>query len=49
MPTVVPAALPLGAIIFIAVFVLCFGAFLLFLASRLGSGLIDPVKFESYE
>jgi NADH-quinone oxidoreductase subunit A len=49
MPTVVPAALPLGAILFIAVFVLGFGAALLFLASKLGSGLFDSVKFESYE
>ena len=49
MPAVVPAALPLAAIIFIAIFVLCFGAALLFLASKLGSGLADPVKMESYE
>jgi NADH-quinone oxidoreductase subunit A len=49
MPLVVPAALPLGAVIFIAVFVLCFGAALLFLASKLGSGIVDPVKTESYE
>lgn len=41
--------MPLGGIIFIAVFVLLFGCFLLFLASKLGKRTYDPVKFESYE
>lgn len=42
--------MPLGGVLFIAVFILCFGAFLLFLASRMGKrAAYDPVKFESYE
>lgn len=44
--------MPLGGIIFIAVFVIIFGCFLLFLASRLSrrsQRTYDPVKFESYE
>jgi len=49
MPAAIPAALPLGGIIFIAIFVLCFGAALLLLASKLGTRRYDPVKFESYE
>ena len=49
LPAVLPAALPLSGIIFIAIFVLIFGAALLFLASKLGSGNSDPVKYESYE
>jgi len=49
MPAAVPVVLPLGGVIFIAIFVLCFGAFLLFLASKLGTVNPDPVKYESYE
>jgi NADH-quinone oxidoreductase subunit A len=41
--------MPLGGIIFIAIFVILFGCFLLFLASKLGTRKYDPVKFESYE
>jgi NADH-quinone oxidoreductase subunit A len=40
---------PLGGIIFIAVFVAIFGCLLLFLASKLGVRKYDPVKFEIYE
>ena len=41
--------MPLGGVIFITIFVLCFGAILLFLASKMGTRKYDPVKFESYE
>lgn len=41
--------MPLGGIIFIAVFVAIFGCLLLFLASKLGVRKYDPVKFEIYE
>lgn len=41
--------MPLGGVIFIAIFVLCFGAALLLLASKMGRRVYDPVKFESYE
>jgi NADH-quinone oxidoreductase subunit A len=41
--------MPLGGVIFIAIFVLCFGIGILFLASKLGTRKYDPVKFESYE
>jgi NADH-quinone oxidoreductase subunit A len=41
--------LPLGGIIFLAVFVTLFGSALLWLASLLGTRTTDPVKFESYE
>lgn len=41
--------MPLGGVIFIAIFVAIFGCFLLWLASKLGTRVQDPVKFESYE
>lgn len=41
--------MPLGGVIFIAIFVALFGCFLLFLASKMGKRKYDPVKFESYE
>jgi len=41
--------MPLGGILFIAVFVLIFGCVILFLASKLGKRTYDPVKFEAYE
>ena len=41
--------MPLGGILFIATFIILFGCFLLFLASKLGRRTYDPVKFESYE
>ena len=42
--------MPLGGIIFIAVFILCFGCILLFVASLLGKKTkYDAVKYESYE
>lgn len=41
--------MPLGGILFIAVFVLIFGAILLLLASKLGYTTYDPVKSEVYE
>jgi NADH-quinone oxidoreductase subunit A len=41
--------LPLEAVIFLTVFVLLFGAGLLFLASLLGTKTQDPIKFETYE
>jgi NADH-quinone oxidoreductase subunit A len=41
--------MPLGGVIFIAVFVLLFGCLLLFLASKMGKRAYDPVKFEIYE
>jgi NADH-quinone oxidoreductase subunit A len=41
---------PLGGILFIAIFVILFGCLLLFIASKLGrKGAFDPVKYESYE
>lgn len=42
--------MPLGGVIFLFIFIFCFGALLLFLASKLG-GLkaTDPVKLASYE
>jgi len=49
MPAALPVGLPLGGVIFIAIFVLCFGAALLLLASQLGTRKADPVKYESYE
>lgn len=41
--------MPLGGVIFLTVFVTIFGCFLLWLASKLGKRVQDPVKFESYE
>ena len=41
--------MPLGGVIFIATFILIFGALLLLLASKLGAYAPDPVKSESYE
>ena len=41
--------MPLGGILFIAVFVIIFGCILLFIASKLGKRSYDPVKFEIYE
>ena len=41
--------MPLGGVLFIAIFVLIFGAALLFIASKLGKRKYDPVKLESYE
>lgn len=41
--------MPLGGILFIAIFVIIFGCLLLFLSSKLGRRSYDPVKFESYE
>lgn len=43
--------MPLGGVLFIAVFVGVFGSFLLFLASKTGGGRrkYDPVKYDSYE
>lgn len=41
--------MPLGGVIFLTVFVALFGCFLLWLASKLGKRVQDPVKFESYE
>lgn len=41
--------MPLGGVIFIAIFVLIFGVAILFLASKLGKRKYDPVKFEIYE
>lgn len=44
--------MPLGSVIFISIFVLIFGAFLLFLASRLKGGINvapDDVKLSPYE
>lgn len=40
---------PLGGILFIAIFVALFGCLLLFLASKTGKRVYDPVKFETYE
>jgi NADH-quinone oxidoreductase subunit A len=44
-----PHRMPLGGILFIAIFVILFGCLLLFLASKLGKRSYDPVKFETYE
>lgn len=41
--------MPLGGVLFIAIFVILFGCFLLFVASKTGRRSYDPVKFESYE
>ena len=41
--------MPLGGVLFIAVFVGLFGSLLLFVASKVGRRSYDPVKFESYE
>ena len=41
--------MPLGGVIFIAIFVAIFGCALLLLASKMGKRKYDPVKFESYE
>lgn len=41
--------MPLGGILFIAIFVLLFGCLLLFIASKLGKRSYDRVKFETYE
>ncbi len=41
--------MPLGGILFIAIFVAVFGCVLLFLASKLGTRKYDPVKMQSYE
>jgi NADH-quinone oxidoreductase subunit A len=42
--------MPLGGILFIAVFIILFGCFLLFVASKLGKKQkYDSVKYESYE
>lgn len=41
--------MPLGGVIFLAIFITLFGCFLLFLASKLGKRKYDPVKFEAYE
>ena len=41
--------MPLGGVIFIAIFVLIFGVVILFAASRFGTRKYDPVKFETYE
>ncbi|PIS10570.1 MAG: NADH-quinone oxidoreductase subunit A [Bdellovibrio sp. CG10_big_fil_rev_8_21_14_0_10_47_8] len=41
--------MPLGGILFIAVFVILFGCLMLFLASKAGKRVYDPVKFEAYE
>jgi NADH-quinone oxidoreductase subunit A len=41
--------MPLAGVLFITIFVLLFGAFLLFVSSKLGRRIADPVKSESYE
>lgn len=41
--------MPLGGVLFITGFVLLFGCALLWLASKLGRRVYDPVKFEAYE
>ncbi len=41
--------MPLGGILFIAIFVTLFGCLLLFIASKLGKRKYDPVKMEIYE
>lgn len=41
--------MPLGGVLFLAIFIILFGIFLLFVASKLGKNVYDPVKFESYE
>ena len=40
---------PLGGVLFIAIFIMIFGVVLLILSSRLGSRKYDPVKFQPYE
>lgn len=42
--------MPLGGVIFLAIFIMIFGVFLLWLAAKLGGpASADPVKFEAYE
>lgn len=42
--------MPLGGILFIAIFIILFGCLLLFIASKLGKKTkYDAVKYESYE
>lgn len=41
--------MPLGGVLFIATFVTLFGCALLWLASKTGKRVYDPVKFQSYE
>lgn len=41
--------MPLGGVLFITIFVIIFGCFLLFLASKLGKRSYDPVKLQTYE
>lgn len=41
--------MPLGGVLFITAFLICFGCIMLFLASRLGTRIHDPVKSETYE
>lgn len=44
--------MPLGGVIFIVIFILLFGAFLIFLANRIGQinkAKYDKVKYETYE
>ncbi len=41
--------MPLGGVLFIAIFIMIFGVVLLILSSRLGSRKYDPVKLEPYE
>jgi NADH-quinone oxidoreductase subunit A len=42
--------MPLGGVLFIVIFIVCFGCFLLFVASKLGKKpKYDAVKYESYE
>jgi len=41
--------MPLGGVIFITIFILLFGSLLLFLASKVGRKVSDPVKAQSYE
>lgn len=43
--------MPLGGVIFLTVFIACFGTFLIFLARKTGGGLQkgDGVKFDPYE
>lgn len=41
--------MPLGGILFLTIFIAIFGALMLFLGSRGGTRVYDPVKFEPYE
>ncbi len=42
--------MPLGGVIFIVIFIACFGALLLWIASKTGGKLnYNPVKMEAYE